>query len=187
VDLYTSSNSILTTYYIIEKNSGIDNCNKRKTMKYNLVLSAMIISLMISCRSLPKKLQQASISEIGYEASGDSLNFKFENPLHCPLRISAKTSNSEIQGIIDKHFPVTIEPKQDTIISFLAEAYKEEFPIDFSAMIGNPKDSVTKREITLPFREGHEYRIIQAYNGSYSHNSEYSKYAIDFNLKEGDY
>jgi len=155
-------------------------------MKSSLVVTVIVISLMSSCSSLPKRLSQASITEIGYEVLHDSLNFKFENPLHCPLRISAKTSNSEIQGIIDKGFPVTMEPKQDTLITYLVKAPKEEISIDFSAKLGNPKDSITKRKIALPFKEGNKYQVIQGYNGSYSHNSGYSRYAIDFDLKEGD-
>lgn len=40
--------------------------------------------------------------------------------------------------------------------------------------------------MNLPFKRGYKYKIIQAYNGSFSHTSEYSKYALDFNLTEGD-
>jgi len=34
--------------------------------------------------------------------------------------------------------------------------------------------------------KGSKYKIIQGYNGSFSHTSEYSKYALDFSLAEGD-
>ncbi|MFK8045939.1 MAG: M23 family metallopeptidase [Crocinitomicaceae bacterium] len=155
-------------------------------MKSNLVLIVVIISILSSCRSLPSSLSQASITEIGYEVLNDSLIFKFENPLHCPLRISAQTSNSEVQDIIESGFPITIEPKQDTLITYLTEIPLEEVSISFSAMMGDSDDSVLKREITLPFKEGNKYQVVQGYNGSFSHDTEYSRYAIDFNLKEGD-
>lgn len=52
--------------------------------------------------------------------------------------------------------------------------------------MGNPNEPVHKKAINLPFRKGNKYKIIQGYNGSFSHTSEYSKYALDFNLNEGD-
>jgi len=38
----------------------------------------------------------------------------------------------------------------------------------------------------LPFPKNRSYKIIQGYNGSHSHNTDYSRYAIDFSLKIGD-
>jgi len=38
----------------------------------------------------------------------------------------------------------------------------------------------------LPFPKNRSYKIIQGYNGSHSHNTDYSRYAIDFSLKIND-
>ncbi|MFP2995918.1 M23 family metallopeptidase [Spongiivirga sp. MCCC 1A20706] len=38
----------------------------------------------------------------------------------------------------------------------------------------------------FPFPTGKRYKIIQSFNGSFSHYEKHSKYAIDFNLKVGD-
>lgn len=51
---------------------------------------------------------------------------------------------------------------------------------------GNVHEKITFKKISLPFPEKRKYMIMQGYNGSYSHNDEYSKYAIDFNLKVND-
>jgi murein DD-endopeptidase MepM/ murein hydrolase activator NlpD len=51
---------------------------------------------------------------------------------------------------------------------------------------GHP--AILRRQDTLqwPFPRGRRYKIIQAYNGSFSHNSDFSRYAIDFDLAIGD-
>jgi len=41
-------------------------------------------------------------------------------------------------------------------------------------------------KMSLPFLKGKSYRIIQGYNGQYSHNTDYSRYAIDFGLQTND-
>ncbi len=53
-------------------------------------------------------------------------------------------------------------------------------------MMGNPNDTIHKKDMNLSIRKGYKYKIIQGYNGKYTHSSAYSKYAIDFDLKEGD-
>ena len=40
--------------------------------------------------------------------------------------------------------------------------------------------------MSLPFLKGKSYKIVQGYNGVYSHNTDYSRYAIDFGLKDND-
>lgn len=38
----------------------------------------------------------------------------------------------------------------------------------------------------LPFPKGKQYKIIQGYNGNFTHNTNFSRYTIDFNLQVGD-
>ncbi|WP_165453894.1 M23 family metallopeptidase [Hyunsoonleella flava] len=38
----------------------------------------------------------------------------------------------------------------------------------------------------LPFPKGKQYKIIQGYNGDFTHNTNFSRYTIDFELKIGD-
>ena len=40
--------------------------------------------------------------------------------------------------------------------------------------------------MSLPFCKGKSYKIIQGYNGQYSHYTNYSRYAIDFGLNTND-
>lgn len=41
-------------------------------------------------------------------------------------------------------------------------------------------------KINLPFPKGKEYRVLQGYNGNFSHNTLKSKYALDFQMNVGD-
>jgi len=38
----------------------------------------------------------------------------------------------------------------------------------------------------LPFQEGKKYRVSQSYNGKFTHNTDKSRYAIDFKMKIGE-
>jgi murein DD-endopeptidase MepM/ murein hydrolase activator NlpD len=52
--------------------------------------------------------------------------------------------------------------------------------------MGNPGDVIFLNKLELPFPKNRKYTVIQGYNGSFSHSEEYSKFALDFDLTEGD-
>ncbi len=155
-------------------------------MKFQLTLIITFSVFLTNCRQLPKiKLSQWE-QTINYEVSNDSLRIPINNPINCPIRISAKSPNADIKNSIANKFPVIIASSKDTLITFWTDKSKDEILIKFSVMMGNPNDIIHKKDINLPFREGHKYKIIQGYKGKFSHTSKYSKYALDLNLKEGD-
>lgn len=160
-----------------------------KNIKSYTTITLVIISLFLftNCSQLPnKKLSQFSLQDIGYEVDNDSLKIKFSNPLNCPIKISTKAIDKTIQKKLDVNFPVILQAQNDTLLSYWTNKSKDEIILTFSANLGNPKDSIRKKAINLPFTKGKTYKIIQGYNGSYSHTSQYSKYALDFNLSKGD-
>ena len=155
-------------------------------MKFQLMLIVTFIFLLTNCSQLPKEKLSQWEQKIEYEVHNDSLKIKFDNPLNCPLRISAKSSDKIIQEKLAHNFPVTIDSNKDTLFTYWTNKSKDEISIKFSATLGNPNDSIHKKDMNLSFKKGNKYKIIQGYNGSYSHTSIYSKYALDFNLTEGD-
>ena len=156
-------------------------------MKYHRTLVVIFLFFLTNCDQLPKrKLSQFSLKEIGYVVDNDSLKIKFSNPLNCPLRISANSLDKTIQDKLDDNFPVIIDAHKDTLLAYWTDKSKDEISISFSATMGSPKAPIHIKAVSLPFRKGNKYKIIQGYNGSFSHTSEYSKYALDFNLEEGD-
>lgn len=157
-------------------------------MKSQIFLIPILVILFSNCSRLPTRLSQApSLSKkLNYEVQNDSLKINFSNPLNCPLRISANSSNKSIQEKLDINFPLIIESHKDTLFAYWTETPKDEISIKFSAIIGDPNKSIHKKNIALPFKKGNKYKIMQGYNGSYSHTSDYSKFALDFNLTVGD-
>ena len=78
---------------------------------------------------------------------------------------------------------MTFELEDKTIIS---DGIKEKYR--FTYYFGDPAnifhdDSYVYR---LPFKEGKKYRVSQSQNGKFTHNSDKSRFAIDFRLKVGD-
>lgn len=156
-------------------------------MKFQIPLVILFLFYLTNCSRLPKiKLSQFSMDEIGYEVIKDSLKIKFRNPLKCPLRVSAISSDKTIQQKLNINFPVIIDANRDTLLTYWTNKSKDEISIKFAAYMGNPNDSIHIKAINLPFRKGKRYKIIQGYNGRFSHTSNYSKYAVDFNLNKGD-
>lgn len=156
-------------------------------MKFQLTLIISFLFLLSNCQRLPqKKFSQATQKKFNVEVLNDSLKIEMSNSISCPIRVFASSSSEDIQAKIAKTFPVVLPANSDTLISYWTDKTKEKPPIKFKLIMGNPNDIIYKRAINLPFKKSSKYKIIQGYNGSFSHNSEYSKYAIDFNLMEGD-
>ena len=156
-------------------------------MKAHFSLCLLIALLICSCSRLPvEKLSQLHGKIVNYEIHNDSLIISINNPLHSPIRISSTSSKSELLDQLDSHFPLTIKANQDSLLSYWTHLSEEDIGLKFSAIMGNPNDSVRLKKIHLPFPKGSQYKINQGYNGSFSHTSEYSRFALDFNLNEGD-
>lgn len=156
-------------------------------MKIQFTVIITFLFFLTNCRSLPKKkLSQATQKKFNIEVLNDSLRIEMSNSISCPISVFVSSSNKDIQEKLAKTSPVILPANSDTLLSYWTDKTKEEIPIKFKLILGNPNDSIHKKKINLPFKKGKKHKIIQGYNGSYSHNSEYGKCAIDFNLMEGD-
>ena len=51
---------------------------------------------------------------------------------------------------------------------------------------GSLSKKIDTIKLALPFPKNKEYRILQGNNTNFTHNSDYSRYAIDFDLKTND-
>ncbi|MDF1697572.1 MAG: M23 family metallopeptidase [Saprospiraceae bacterium] len=152
-------------------------------MRLFYLIAVIIIS---GCHDLPQKKLSQWNQKINYYVENDSLYIELNNPLKCPLRISAKSTIDTIHNLLRHDFPILLPPLKDSLIIYPTNKSKEESPIQFSATMGDPTSSIQKDNIELPFPRNKTYKIIQGYNGKFSHTSEYSKYALDFNLAIGD-
>lgn len=146
-----------------------------------------IISLLLGCKSdviLPSvKYSQYEIG-ISVSHNKDTLNIKLENPLHCPLRVWFFSSDEQTQKEFDKIIPVTLKSVSDTIVSFVNIQTKER--ISFSSKLGDISKKVENIALDLPFPENRKYTVIQENNTNFTHNSDWSRFALDFDLKTND-
>lgn len=156
-------------------------------MKLKHLMALLLISLFLgSCASLPeKKLYQFSYSRT-YDMIGDTLRISISNPLMCPLVVNIETDNSEVKKIIDTDFPLTMAEDSDTTFNYLISEKANEVKLSFKSRFGSRPENTVAPLFSLPFSTNKTYKIIQGYDGSFSHNSDFSRYALDFSLQEND-
>lgn len=147
-----------------------------------------MISLLFGCKTvavLPNvKYNQYEIGKsVSYNK--DTLNIKLENPLHCPLRVWFFSSDEQTQKEFDKIIPITLKSLSDTIVSFV-NIQKKDVKIRFSSRLGDISKKVENIKLDLPFSKNRKYTIIQENNTNFTHNSDWSRFALDFDLKTND-
>ncbi|NVJ86675.1 MAG: M23 family metallopeptidase [Algoriphagus sp.] len=117
--------------------------------------------------------------------NGDSLTIKLDNPLMCPIRIWLSSDHPTIKPMVDPLSPILLEEKKDTTLVFSdLKGFKDD--ISYHIVMGDPEKEIVQLPIELPFPKNKTYKIIQGNNSNYTHNSDFSQYAIDFNLKVKD-
>ncbi|MEO1021684.1 MAG: M23 family metallopeptidase [Bacteroidota bacterium] len=117
---------------------------------------------------------------------GDTLQVAISNPIHAPLRITAQSENSVLNEVINTTFPITLPPLLDTVFIVTSPVFRTDSSVRFGATIGDPTASIQPQAILFPFPKGKSYSIMQPYNGRLSHQTDYSRYALDFDLAVGD-
>lgn len=149
------------------------------------ILLMLFLLIIYNCEEIPEKKYYQFSFKTSSSISNDTLKIKIENPLKCPLIFEPKTKKDETHSFLTNLFPITLAPEKDTII-LKKVINAEKIKIKFNAKFGYLEDTVKLEKISLPFPFGKKYKINQGYNGKFSHQSKRSKYAIDFNLKQGD-
>ncbi len=146
-----------------------------------------MISLLLSCKSvvlLPSiKYNQYEYGK-SFSYNKDTLNIKLDNPLHCPLRVWFYSSDEQTQKEFDKIIPITLNSVSDTILTFVNIQRKVE--PTFSSRLGDISKRIDKIELDLPFLKNKKFTILQENNTNFTHNSDWSRYALDFDLKTND-
>lgn len=156
-------------------------------MKNNLLLIVLLAILVAHCSPLPKqKLSQAKLDKITCEVIDDSLRISFNNTSKGPVTIAATAADQSVAAQLAADFPVPVDAGEGMYYVYPTDKSKDAIAIQFSAAMGNAKSTVAKRAIELPFQTGKKHKIIQGYNGTFSHTDAYSRYALDFDLKIGD-
>ena len=145
----------------------------------------LLMLLVVSCKSVPKEKYWQWVEKSWAKYDNDTLTVYLENPLRCPLRFKITST--------DTAFSTTLKPVQNIMLAFAKDTLiqipatqKQAQSVLINHGFGNPNQQIQDVKFTLPFLSGSSYTVIQGYNGNFSHKDEYSKYAMDFNLKQGD-
>lgn len=146
-----------------------------------LFTSLLVFAIGCSTHNLPKETYYQFIFKKSHTFSGNELKIYLENPVMSPIRIYLQSSDSTLQISFNQINPITLEEKRDTTL-IIKELYSFEDDIQYNIRLGSTEKEVVQSKIELPFPKGRSYKIIQGNNTSFTHNSDYSRYAIDFSL-----
>ncbi len=149
----------------------------------------ILILLLWACGCVSSKLPTKYYSHYSYGSSysfkNNTLTIELKNPLLCPLRVWVKSNDTNLRSKLDSINPIVLKPNNDTIIR-LVNLTNNDVELTFTSLLGDPSKLTHTATMELPFLKNKTYRIIQGNNTNHTHSTEYSKYAVDFNLKVND-
>ncbi|MCH8569572.1 MAG: M23 family metallopeptidase [Balneolales bacterium] len=146
----------------------------------------MIMVGLASCKQPPKEqfAQFDPIIEISKNA--DSLSVSLKNTIAAPLQFSATSQNAVLMGLLTDSFPFVLSAYADTSLIFISNDLPDSPKISFGILFGDPDAPFIPPVLELPFTKGKSYKILQGYYGEFSHNTTFSRYALDFDMAIGD-
>lgn len=150
-------------------------------------LFLIITILCAGCKSskLPnEKLSQFEFPVPKLNVVDNSLEIYLQNPVKCPLRIWLNVPDKELQNKLDQVNPIVITAYSDTLINIPHVKFVKEF--SYKYRLGSVSKEIQSTKLELPFPKNKSYFIIQGNNTNYTHNTNWSKYALDFSLKIND-
>lgn len=161
---------------------------KKRTYLTIPIFYFLTIFLLLSCKStivLPTIKYNQYEYGTSYHYERDTLFVKLNNPLNCPLRVWFFSSDEELQTKFSRIIPITLNSMSDTVLTF-TNIHKKDEQLRFSSRLGNVSKKVENFEFDLPFPTNKKYKILQGNNTNFTHNTDWSRFALDFDLKTND-
>lgn len=130
---------------------------------------------------------QNSVS-VSFEYSKDSLLVIYKNTLYCP--VFSKIENLENNTVRY----IQSEARETSRLLKFGKIDEDSISIlkkyQFEHYYGYHDEKKQSYDTTynygLPYLKGKQYKVIQGYNGSFTHNNEVSRHTIDFKMNIGD-
>lgn len=126
-------------------------------------------------------------------ANISGFNITLVNHLSVDRFAILRSTIDSVQFALDQFNPVILNPEDSVSFSILTETdslvYKEIVgSLSGSSYIGNPNTAKpdTSFLYALPVRKGASYRILQGQDGSFTHNTDANRFAIDIATAVGD-
>lgn len=149
----------------------------------------IIISIvLLSCKTnkLPTKKYSSFACNIKCDIQNDTLFIKIINTLYCPLRYNLKIEDEKLQVELNKFFPIILKNKKDTLIIIpkMEKTIGKQF--NCQTLVGDYTKKIDTIKLDLPFPKNKQHKVIQGNNTNFTHSNDFSRYAIDFDLKTND-
>ncbi len=159
---------------------------KKCSIKF-IICNLAIVFLLSGCKTTKLPSVKYNQYEYGksYTYKDDTLKIELKNPLESPLRIWIFSASEELQKKFNEISPIVLANKSDTLL-ILSNINEFDNEIRFSSRLGSTLKKVDKIQLDLPFPKGKEYTILQGNNTNFTHNTNMSRYALDFDLKTND-
>lgn len=108
-----------------------------------------------------------------------------ENTLECPIRFWVMSDDSIVYKKLESYNPISLEASEDTLLHIEAVGIGDQDIRIASRLghIGTVSDSIV---FNFPFPRDKRYKVVQGADTMPTHNSDWSRYAIDFNLDIND-
>lgn len=150
----------------------------------------LIFILGSSCqKQIPAKLSPF-VAFVDYQSSSDSVWISIQKqipgPIHLYLKSSIQSLDQNLKSINPIILTDNLDQKTVSLIHHVIDSIALRKSFSGNSYFGNPDQLAAPLTLAWPFPKGKKYKIIQAYNGSFSHNNKMSRYAIDFSLAVGD-
>ena len=101
-----------------------------------------------------------------------------KNDFYAPIEVGFTSPDS--QTLISK-----VIPARGRIA--LLESKKETLKVDYQWALGDPNSVADNYQYHAPFDSPKGHRITQAFNGQFSHNNDYNRFAVDIAMNVGTY
>ena len=156
--------------------------------KMMLILNWLMVLINIS-------VSQSRTLEFYERIETDSIYLDLKNHLHGPVFLKFQFDSS-VADVVRGPKSLVIQPQDSLkhLFSFprsiiqVDSLFNWSDYMDVTANLGDPYNSSHDDGAiyVLPFLKDKKYQILQSWNGSFSHYSVESKFAIDFTMPEGD-
>ncbi len=146
-------------------------------------MKKVLILFLVMSLACQQDLSKPSF--LSFSTQQDSLTVFAKNSLHCPTVVILKNRTSEKDSILnfsplEKRKIASYSKQEMDTLTFLKNY---EVRMLYGSYPAKTPDSTYN--YGLPFEKNKRYKIIQGHFGKFSHQSNFSKYAIDFKMKVG--
>lgn len=153
-------------------------------MNYRFFLGLFLI---MGCQAgkLPKERLKQYELEMACEFREGETEISLKNTLKCPVRIWIKSAHPPLNRYLEQMNPISLGPLRDTLL-LIGNADPEKRELQFASRLGDTSEAITHGRMQLPFKKNRAYRLIQGNASEPTHNTDWSRYALDFGLGIGD-